>query len=71
MAPIGPPTSPPARAPLAAPSAVVDCANAALDAISDAAINETARRFLIMFLQFGLNMNFNPGGARWFRFHLT
>jgi hypothetical protein len=48
MAPIGPATSPPARAPFAAPSAVVDCAKAALDATSEAAINETARRFLIM-----------------------
>src|SRR5260370_41403550 len=48
ISPIGPPTSPPALAPFTAPAAVVDWANAALEASSDAASNETVRRFLIM-----------------------
>jgi hypothetical protein len=44
IAPIGPPMSPPARAPSLAPCSVVDWAKAALDASSDTAANEIARR---------------------------
>src|SRR4051812_34063226 len=55
--------SPPARAPFAAPSAVVDCAKAALDASSDAAANEIARRvFMCSFSSDGCALT--TSGAR-------